>query len=297
LVVTDGTTTIEIRAYLEGEHQYVADWRTARLFVRGLGTPGATATAAKRWPLGQLEISQEPRPSGARVSVDQAINVLEWLRTSDTQHLTREELPLTGDARDETWNFLRAIDIIDSDGRPIGRAALSVAAAQRDLDAIRAMVLRFQPVVRIVESAEKGLRTVGEIKEDIGISDRTFGAALGLAVAFGLIWRNGESVGSGRAFLSRETFRDWLISALADQTRVSALADRVCQDLRVSPVRFSEALTVLIEDPKFAGARGGSAEPNGLDARVFAVDEDGKICIQKLRVDDLLGLRSLTVRE
>jgi len=173
---------------------------------------------------------------------------------------------------------------------------LSTAAAHRDLDMLRGLVLRFDPVARIVEALDSGERTVAAIKEASGLGERTFGGTLVLAVASGLAWRDGERVGPGTGFWPRDRFRGWLVAILREPMRMSALAQRSCLELRMSPVRFRDALAAVVNDPIFHGTRGGSSEPHGLDTKVIDFDARGRICVQELRADDLLGLRSLAVR-
>jgi hypothetical protein len=52
----------------------------------------------------------------------------------------------------------------------------------------------------------------------------------------------------------------------------------------------------MVADSGFAGSKGGSTEPNPLDCKVLDVDENGRITVEELQADDLLGLRSFAVR-
>jgi hypothetical protein len=297
LLVTDGTDTLELRAHLQNAHQYVTDWHDPLLFVRGMREEQTEVAIPVRWPLRELNPPTEVKPSGARVTVDQAATALEWVRATSSNQLSRDLLPLDGDARNEAWNFLRVIDAIDDGGRAVSRAALSTATNQRDMEAIRTMVLRFEPVAKIVTAVKRGARTVVATRSESSLGERTFGSAFGLTIACGLVWRNGDVVGYGSAFVSREDFLDWLLSALGEPVRTSALCEQATRELRVSPVRFREGLMVLLTDRRFVGIRGGSAEAHALDSRVLGIDDDGRLRVQDLSVDDLLGLRSLAVRQ
>ncbi len=311
VAISDGKFTVELRAHLEGEHQYVADWQQGRLFVRGLPasdvgdttapgvqrvTPSRDSSSLRAWPLRDLRLPEAPRVSGARVTIEQVATALEWVKASPMDPLDRHQLPLKGEAQRDAWNVLGAIGMVDAVGRPIGRAALLSAVAENDSDAIRAMLLRFMPVARIGAAVQAKARTIAEAKERAGLGDKTFRMALNLAIACGAIWRNGIAVGPGIGFWKKTEFREWLVAVLAQPIRMSVLAQRACEELELSPVRFREALRAVIDESTFLGSRGGSSEAHGLDARVLVLDDEGRIRVQKLSVDDLLGLRSLGVR-
>jgi hypothetical protein len=297
MTATDGSMVLEIRTHLDGEHQYVSDWRAPHLFIRGLGSSGGPLnTGQVSWPLSRLDPPQTIRPSGARVTVEQAATALEWVRQSTTDSLTREALPLKGDAQSEAWNFLKAVGAIDESGVPLGRSELRSAATGQEPELIRAMILRFEPVAKVRNAIAGGTRSLVDARAATGFGERTFGSALGLSVGAGLVWRNGEELGPGYAFLSRDEFRAWLMQAATEQVRISSLAERAAYELDLSPVRFREALRSIIDDSAFVGARGGSSESRSLDARVVVVDADGGIVVEPLNIDDMLGLRSLAVR-
>ena len=299
MTATDGSAVLEIRTHLDGEHQYVSDWRVPHLFVRGLGSSGGSKPkydSQVSWPLSRLDAPQTIRPSGARVTVDQAAAALEWVRQSTNDSLTREAMPLKGDAQSEAWNFLRAVGAIDEGGVPLGRIELRSAATRHEPDLIRAMILRFEPVAKIRNAVAAGAQSLMDARAVSGFGERTFGSALGLSVGAGLVWRNGEELGAGYGFISRDAFRTWLMRAVTEQIRISTLAERAAKELDLSPVRFREALASIIDDTAFVGARGGSAESRALDARVLLIDADGRIAVEPLSTDDILGLRSLAVR-
>lgn len=78
LIATDGNIVLEARAHMEGEHQFVRDWIEPRLFIRGINTSQPKAKAPiVRWPLRQLAPPDEPRASGARVTVEQVAVAME----------------------------------------------------------------------------------------------------------------------------------------------------------------------------------------------------------------------------
>jgi hypothetical protein len=103
-------------------------------------------------------------------------------------------------------------------------------------------------------------------------------------------------LGPGNGFIGRDAFREWLLQAVAEQTRISQLVERAAREKNLSPVRFREALASVIGDSALIGARGGSAEPHGMDSPAIVLTSDGKIGVEQLHVDDMLGLRSLAVR-
>lgn len=295
MTATDGSTVLEIRTHLDGEHQYVSDWRVPHLFVRGL-SGGPSGAGQVSWPLLRLDPPQTIRPSGARVTVDQAAAALDWVRQSTADLLAREALPLTGDAQSEAWNFLKAVGAIDERGVPLGRSELRSVVTRHEPDLLRAMILRFEPVAKIRNAVAGGAHSLMDARAASGFGERTFGSALGLSVGAGLVWRNGEELGPGYGFLSRDAFRTWLMQAATEQIRISSLAERAAHELDLSPVRFREALASIIDDSAFVGARGGSVESRALDARVLFIDADGGITAEPLNTDDMLGLRSLAVR-
>lgn len=295
LIATDGETTIELRSHLPQEHQYVSDWRHPYLFVRGFGAPRVRVPAGK-WPLRVLTVPTAIVPSSARVTVEQVAISFEWLRSSDGSQVSREQLPIAGDAKKEAWNFLRSTGMIDAEGRVVGHAMLSNAALHRDTEALRELLLRFEPVAKIVRAVEGGIRTTSEARDACDMSDRTFSVALSLSVAGGLLWREGERIGSGMAFVPQEMIFSWLQTTARDAVRISELAQLAAEQLRISPVRFQEALSAVITDERLDGKRGGTAEPHPLDSKVIAIDDTGKIGITELGADNILGLRALQAR-
>jgi hypothetical protein len=221
---------------------------------------------------------------------------MEWVRTSIEARLERTNLPLREDAQRETWTFLKAVGLVEANGTPIGRSALQKATAQCDIEHLRGIILKFEPVVRIVAALNAGAATVAEVKRATDLGDRTFGAALMLAVASGIVWRAHDDLGPGTGFVDRDAFRTWLVGAVVPPIRISTVAQAATSTLRLSVPRFRDALKVTIGDPVFAGTKGGSTEDHPLDCKSLDIAEDGRITVEELQVDNLLGLRSLTVR-
>lgn len=218
------------------------------------------------------------------------------MRTSVEPRLERTNLPLKDDAQREAWTFLKAVGLVDANGIPIGRSALQKASAQHDVEQLRNTVLKFEPVARIAISLNKGIATVAEVKRATDLGDRTFGAALMLAVASGIVWRAHDDIGIGTAFVERDAFRTWLTNIVVPPMRLSKLAHAAARELQLSVPRFGDALKIIIGDPIFAGTKGGSTEHDPLDCKNLDIAHDGRITVEELQVDDLLGLRTLTVR-
>jgi hypothetical protein len=220
---------------------------------------------------------------------------MEWVRTSVEPRLERTKLPLKDDAQRETWTFLKAVGLVDANGIPVGRSALQKATAQHDVEQLRTTIIKFEPVARIA-IALKGISTVAEVKRATDLGDRTFGAALMLAVASGIVWRAHDEIGLGTAFVDRDAFRAWLLKIVESPMRISKLALAAARELQLSVPRFGDALKMTIGDPVFSGAKGGSTEHDPLDCKSLDIADDGRITVEELQVDDLLGLRTLTVR-
>jgi hypothetical protein len=221
---------------------------------------------------------------------------MEWVRASIEPRLERTNLPLKDDAQREAWTFLKAVGLVDSNGIPVGRTALQKATAQHDVEHLRGTVLKFEPVARIAIALNEGTATVAEVKKATDLGDRTFGAALMLAVASGIAWRAHDELGPGAGFVDRDAFRTWLINTVVPPMRISKLAHAAARELKLSVPRFGDALKMTIGDPVFAGTKGGSTEHDPLDCKSLDIAEDGHITVEELQVDDLLGLRTLTVR-
>lgn len=296
ILLTDGALTLELRGHIAKEHQYAYDWREPSLYMRGSGQSQARISRSSRWPLQNLTLAPEPTPSGSRVTAEQAATGLEWVRSSNGGQLNRDQIPLAPDARKEVWNFLKSIGVVDSDGNAIAHSTLVNASLHRDMEAIRNLLLRFDPIVKLMRAVTEGAHTVTAAEDDSDLGKRTFGAALNLAVSCGVAWRLSDKIGSGIGFMPQEEFLNWLLRTARDPVRMAMLVENAASELALSPARFQEALTVVLGDPRLDGKRGGSAEASPLDCKMLTIDESGKFVVTELQADDVCQLRTLQAR-